>query len=226
MIDKFVSIADAFEGVADGSTILIGGFGASGEPTQLIDALVEHGAKDLTMVANGAGAGGDFGISRLLEHRRVRKVICSFPGRKALVFAELHKAGELELEIVPQGTIAERIRAGGAGIPAFYTATGVGTLLTEGKPTEVFDGVTYVLERAIKADLALIEAWNGDRWGNLTYRTTGRNFNPIMAMAATLTVAQVQHKVELGDLDPETIITPSVFVNRLVHIPHGNPPKF
>ncbi|MBL1421721.1 MAG: 3-oxoacid CoA-transferase subunit A [Alphaproteobacteria bacterium] len=226
MIDKFVAIADAFEGVADGSTILIGGFGASGEPTQLIDALVEQGAKDLTMVANGAGAGGDFGISRLIEHKRVRKVICSFPGRKALVFAEQHKAGEVELEIVPQGTIAERIRAGGAGIPAFYTATSAGTLLGEGKPTEVFDGVTYVLERAIKADLALIEAWNGDRWGNLTYRSTGRNFNPIMAMAAELTVVQVQHKVELGDLDPETIITPGVFVNRMVHIPHGNPPKF
>lgn len=226
MIDKFVAIADAFEGVADGSTILIGGFGASGEPTQLIDALVEQGAKDLTMVANGAGAGGDFGISRLIEHKRVRKVICSFPGRKALVFAAQHKAGEVELEIVPQGTIAERIRAGGAGIPAFYTATSAGTLLGAGKPTEVFDGVTYVLERAIKADLALIEAWNGDRWGNLTYRSTGRNFNPIMAMAAEMTVVQVQHRVELGELDPETIITPGVFVNRMVHIAHGNPPKF
>lgn len=226
MINKFVSIADAFEGVADGSTILIGGFGASGEPTQLIEGLIEQGAKDLTMVANGAGAGGDLGISRLLKHKRVRKIICSFPGRKALTFAEQHKAGEIELEIVPQGTIAERIRAGGAGIPAFYTPTSAGTLLGEGKPTAEFDGVTCVLEHAIKADLALIEAWNGDRWGNLTYRTTGRNFNPIMAMAATLTVAQVQHVVELGALDPETIVTPGVFVNRLVHIPHGNPPKF
>lgn len=226
MIDKFVSLEQAFEGVADGSTVLVGGFGAAGQPVQLIDGLIDHGARELTVVANNAGVGHQ-GLARLLELGRVRKVICSFPrSSDPVVFESLYKAGKIELEIVPQGTIAERIRAAGAGIPAFYTPTGAGTIIARGKPTATFNGQECVLETAIRADLALVEAWNADRWGNLTYRRAGRNFNPIMAMAARLTVVQSQHRVELGDIDPESVVTPGVFVDRVVHIPHGDPPEF
>jgi 3-oxoadipate CoA-transferase alpha subunit len=192
----------------------------------LIDGLIEHGATDLVVVANNAGV-GHHGLARLLELGRVRKVICSFPrSSDPVVFEALYKAGKIELEIVPQGTIAERIRAAGAGVPAFYVQTGVGTMLAAGKPTAEFDGKQYVMERALKADLALVEAWQADRWGNLTYRRAGRNFNPVMAMAATRTVVQTQHRVELGQLDPEVIVTPGIFVDRIIHIPYGDPPGF
>lgn len=223
MIDKFVStVAEAVAGVRDGSTVMIGGFGI-GQPVHLIDGLIEQGAKDLTIVANNAGIGRT-GLARLLELRRVRKVVCSFP-RTAdpVVFDELYRKGELELELVPQGTLAERIRAAGAGIPGFYTATAYGTKLAENKETREFDGRHYVFERALKADVALVEAWQGDRWGNLTYKEAGRNFNPVMATAAGLTVAQVQHVAELGSLEPNAIVTPSIFVNRVVHVPYGDP---
>lgn len=226
MIDKFVNLEEAFEGVADGAVVLVGGFGAAGQPAHLIDALTEHGVKDLTIVANNAGVGHE-GLARLLELERVRKIICSFPrSSDPVVFETLYKAGKIELEIVPQGTIAERIRAAGAGIPAFFTPTGAGTLMAQGKRVEVFNGRPCVLETAINADLALVEAWRADRWGNLTYRRAGRNFNPIMAMAAKLTVVQTQHIAELGEIDPETIVTPGVFVDRVIHIPYGDPPEF
>ncbi len=223
MIDKFVSIvAEAVAGVRDGATVMIGGFGV-GQPVHLIEALIEQGAGDLTIVANNAGIGRT-GLARLLELGRVCKVICSFP-RTAdpVVFDELYRKGALELELVPQGTLAERIRAAGAGIPGFYTATGYGTRLAEGKETREFDGRHYVFERALHADVALIEAWQGDRWGNLVYREAGRNFNPVMATAARLTVAQVQHVVELGALEPNAVVTPGIFVDRVVHIPYGDP---
>ena len=223
MIDKFVSsVTEAVAGIRDGSTVMIGGFGV-GQPVHLIDALIEQGATGLTIVANNAGI-GRAGLARLLELRRVRKVVCSFP-RTAdpVVFDELYKKGEIELELVPQGTLAERIRAGGAGVAGFYTATAYGTKLAEGKETREFDGRRYVFERALHADVALIEAWQGDRWGNLTYKEAGRNFNPVMATAAKLTIAQVQHKVDLGSLEPNAIATPSIFVNRVVHIPYGDP---
>ncbi|MBX3579467.1 MAG: 3-oxoacid CoA-transferase subunit A [Rhizobiaceae bacterium] len=222
-MDKFVSsVTEAVADVRDGSTVMIGGFGV-GQPVHLIDALIEQGATGLTIVANNAGI-GRAGLARLLELRRVRKVVCSFP-RTAdpVVFDELYKKGEIELELVPQGTLAERIRAGGAGVAGFYTATAYGTKLAEGKETCEFEGRHYVFERALHADVALIEAWQGDRWGNLTYKEAGRNFNPVMATAAKLTIAQVQHKVDLGSLEPNAIATPSIFVNRVVHIPYGDP---
>lgn len=223
MIDKFVaSAAEGVAGIRNGSTVMIGGFGV-GQPVHLIEALIEQGAGDLTIVANNSGIGRT-GLARLLELRRVRKVVCSFP-RTAdpVVFDELYKKGEIELELVPQGTLAERIRAAGAGVAGFYTATAYGTKLAEGKETREFDGRQYVFERALPADVALIEAWQSDRWGNLTYREAGRNFNPVMATAAKLTIAQVQHKVELGSLEPNAVVTPSIFVNRVVHIPYGDP---
>ena len=224
MISKFVnSVADALEDVQDGSTILLGGFGAVGQAVHLIEGLIEQGARDLVIVANNAGY-GQIGLAKLLEARRVRRLICSFPriaGSK--VFETLYKNGEVELELVPQGTLAERMRAAGAGIPAFYTPTGVGTLLAEGKEVREIKGRKYVLEEALHGDVALIDAWQADRWGNLTYRQSGRNFNPVCAMAAKLTIAQTQHKVELGELDPESIVTPGVFVDRLVHLPYGDP---
>jgi 3-oxoadipate CoA-transferase, alpha subunit len=223
MIDKFVStVREAMAGVTDGSTVMIGGFGV-GQPAHLIDGLIEQGAGNLTVVCNNAGIGRT-GLARLLELRRVRKVVCSFP-RTAdpVVFDELYRSGDLELELVPQGTLAERIRAAGAGVAGFYTATAYGTKLAEGKETREFDGRHYVFERALHADVALVEAWRGDRWGNLTYRDSGRNFNPVMATAANLTIAQVQHKAELGELEPNVIVTAGIFVNRLVHIPYGDP---
>ena len=224
MIDKIVkSHAEAMAGIKDGSTVLIGGFGAVGQPVQLIDGLIEQGATGLTVVANNAGTGRT-GLARLMELGRVRKIICSFPrSAGSVVFEELFKAGKIELEIVPQGTLAERMRAAGAGIPAFYTATAVGTKLGENKPTIELDGRTYLMERALPGDVALIEAWRADRWGNLTYRSSGRNFNPVMATAAKLTIAQSQHIEELGTLDPEIVVTPGIYVQRVIHVPHGDP---
>lgn len=224
MLDKRVaSAAEAVAGIEDGSTVLIGGFGAVGQPLALIEALIEQGATDLTVVSNNAGTGRN-GLARLLELGRVRRIVCSFPrSAGSVVFEELYRAGRIELEIVPQGTLAERLRAAGAGIPAFYTATAVGTRLAEGKPTREIDGRLYLMERALPGDVALIEAWRADRWGNLTYRQSGRNFNPVMAMAGKRTIVQTQHLAELGELDPEAVVTPGIFVDRVVHVPYGDP---
>lgn len=224
MIDKFVrGIAEAMDGIADGSTILLGGFGAVGQPRQLLDGLIEQGARDLTVVANNAG-NGRVGLARLMELGRVRRVICSFPrSAGSVVFEELYRAGRIELEIVPQGTLAERMRAAGAGIGAFYTPTAYGTQLARGKETREIGGRHQVLEYALPGDVALVEAWQADRWGNLTYRESGRNFNAVMATAATLTIVQTQHVAELGSLDPEAIATPGIYVDRVVHVPYGDP---
>ena len=224
MINKIVqSIADALSGVRDGATVLMGGFGAVGQPDELIEGLIEHGAKDLTVVSNNAGA-GKVGLAKLLAAGRVRKIICSFPRvAGSTVFEDLYRAGKLELEIVPQGTLAERMRAAGAGIPAFYTPTAAGTKLAQGKEVRDFDGRPHVMELALKGDVALVEAWEGDRWGNLTYRESGRNFNPVMAMAAALTVAQVHHIRQLGEIAPDNIHTPGIFVNRVVRVNRGHP---
>ncbi|MCU1417284.1 MAG: 3-oxoadipate CoA-transferase subunit [Schumannella sp.] len=209
-------LAAAVDGVADGSTVLIGGFGLAGQPLALIDALLEQGASELTIVSNNAG-NADFGIARLLANGRVHKVVCSFPRQSdSYVFDELYRAGKVELEVVPQGNLAERIRAGGAGIGGFFTPTGVGTLLAEGKETRVIDGRTYVLESPIRGDVALIGAYRGDQLGNLVYRKTSRNFNPMMATAATLTIASVREIVPVGFLDPEAVVTPGIFVDRVV----------
>lgn len=226
MVDKRIaSMAEALADIRDGSVVLIGGFGSVGQPAALIDALIEQGARDLAVVANNAGVGRS-GLARLLELGRVRKIICSFPrSPDASVFERLYRAGKIDLEIVPQGTLAERLRAAGAGIPAFYVATAVGTRLAQQKETRDIDGRTYILEHALHGDVALVEAWRADRWGNLTYRKSGRNYNPIMAMAARLTIAQAQHIVELGELDPETVVTPGIFVDRVLHIPHEGPKR-
>jgi 3-oxoadipate CoA-transferase alpha subunit len=224
MINKIVqSMADAMAGIKDGSVILVGGFGSIGQPNALIAGLIEQGAKDLTIVANNSGV-GHVGLAALLETRRVRKIICSFP-RTAdpVVFEELWREGAIELECVPQGTMAERMRAAGAGIPAFYTATAAGTKLAEGKEEREFNGRAYILEEALRGDVALVEAWEADRWGNLTYKSSARNFNPVMATAADLTIVQAQHIVELGALDPEMIATPGIYVDRVVHVPYGEP---
>jgi 3-oxoadipate CoA-transferase, alpha subunit len=225
MINKIVqTMAEAMEGICDGSTVLIGGFGSVGQPNELLEGLIEQGATDLVCVANNAGT-GHVGLARLMELGRVRKIICSFPrSTGSVVFEELYKAGKLELEIVPQGTLAERMHAAGAGIPAFFTATSVGTPLAKGKEEREFNGRRYVMEEAIFADVALVEAWEADRWGNLTYRSSGRNFNPVMAMAAKLTIVQTQHVRNLGEIDPERVVTPGIFVNRVLHVPYGDPP--
>ena len=224
MINKVVrSMAEAVAGISDGALVLIGGFGSIGQPNALIEGLIEQGAKDLTIVANNAGVGHN-GLARLMEVGRVRKIICSYPRTSdPVVFEELYRAGRIELEVMPQGTMAERMRAAGAGIPAFYTPTSVGTLLAEGKELREFSGRQYVLEEALAGDVALIEAWGADRWGNLTYKSSARNFNPVMAMAAKLTIAQAQHIVDLGVLDPEQVPTPGIFVQRVVHVPYGEP---
>ncbi|TLU71806.1 3-oxoacid CoA-transferase subunit A [Lichenicoccus roseus] len=224
MIDKRVGdLAAALEGVGDGATVMVGGFGSVGQPNALIEALIEQGARDLTIVANNAGA-GRVGLARLMEAGRVRKIICSFPrSAGSVVFEELFKAGRLELEIVPQGTLAERIRAAGAGIPAFFTATGYGTRLGENKEVREFRGRHYILEESLPADVALVEAWRADRWGNCVYRKSGRNFNAIMATAAALTIVQTQHVAALGEIDPEAVVTPGIFVDRVVHVPYGDP---
>jgi len=220
VINKVVaSAAGAVADIAHGATVMIGGFGTAGMPSELIDALIARGAKDLTIVNNNAG-NGDSGLAALLKARQVKKIICSFPRQTdSWVFDGLYKAGEIELELVPQGNLAERIRAAGAGIGAFYTPTGFGTPLAEGKETRRIDGRDYVLEYPIHADFALIKALRGDRWGNLVYRKTARNFGPIMASAARCTIAQVREIVNLGDLDPEDVVTPGIFVQRVVEVP-------
>jgi 3-oxoadipate CoA-transferase alpha subunit len=225
MIDKTVrSMAEAMAGIKDGSTVLLAGFATIGEPAALIDGLIEQGAKDLTIASNSAGRGHE-GLAKLIELGRVRKLIATFARRGvAVAFEPLYRAGKIELEVLAQGTLAERMRAAGAGIPAFYTATGVGTKLAEGKEVREFDGRAYLLERALYGDVGLVEAWQADRWGNLTYRSSGRNFNPIVAMAAKLTIVQTQHMVELGALHPDHIHTPGIFVHRVLHVPYGDPP--
>ncbi|MGO4331132.1 3-oxoacid CoA-transferase subunit A [Cupriavidus sp. 2TAF22] len=217
MIDKLYRTArEAVDDVHDGATIAIGGFGGAGMPDALIDALIEQGATDLTVVSNNAG-NGDHGLAALLKTRRVRKLVCSFPRqRDAYVFEALYRAGQIELEVVPQGTLAERLRAAGSGIGAFYTPTGFGTLLAEGKETRQIDGRGYVLEYPIHVDVALINAAAADRWGNLVYNKTARNFAPVMAMAASQTIAAVTRVCELGEMDPEAIVTPGIFVSRVV----------
>ena len=219
MIDKTVpTVAAAIEDIPDGATIMIGGFGRAGQPVELIDALIAHGAKNLTIVNNNAG-NGDTGLAALLANKQVRKIVCSFPRQSdSWVFDGLYRAGEIELELVPQGNLAERIRAAGAGIGAFFSPTGVGTQLANGKEEREIDGRRYVLEYPIKADFALISALRADRWGNLVYRETARNFGPIMASAATTTIAQVDEIVELGSLDPEAVVTPGIFVDRVVAV--------
>ena len=217
MINKIVpSVAEAVADIRDGATVMIGGFGTAGLPSELIDALIAQGARNLTVVNNNAG-NADTGLAALLKTKRVRKIICSFPRQTdSWVFDALYRAGEIELELVPQGNLAERIRAAGAGIGAFFTPTGYGTLLAEGKETREIGGRHYVLEYPIHADYALIKADRADRWGNLVYRKSARNFNPVMAMAGKITAVQVNELVELGTLDPEAIATPGIFVDRVV----------
>ena len=227
MIDKFVrSMAEAMNGIRDGSTVLIAGFGEVGAPHALIEGLIEQGAAGLTLVVNSAGrahAPGrpTQGVARLIELGRVRKVITSFV-RSTSVAGEAVRAGRLEAEVVPQGTLAERIRAAGAGIPAFFTPTGAGTLVEEGKEVREYDGRPCILERALPGDVALIEAWMADRWGNLIYRDSSRNFNPIMAMAGKLTIVQTHHVCDLGQLPANEIVTPGIFVDRVLHVPAGD----
>ena len=224
MINKIAaSVAEALQGARDGATVLMGGFGAVGKANQLIEGLLETGVRDLTVVANNAGY-GQVGLARLLRELRVRKLICSFPRiAGSTIFEDLYSAGRIELELVPQGTLAERMRAAGAGIPAFYTPTAAGTELARGKELREFNGRPHVMEPALHGDIALVEAWEADRWGNLTYRASGRNFNPVCAMAAKLTIVQAQHIRDLGEIDPEHVVTPGIFVDRVVHIPHGDP---
>lgn len=219
MIDKTVgSVGEAVAGIPDGATIMIGGFGRAGQPVELIDALIAQGASELTIINNNAG-NGDTGLAALLARKRVRRILCSFPRQHdSWVFDGLYRAGEIELELVPQGNLAERIRAAGAGIGAFYSPTGVGTELAAGKEIREIDGRPYALEYPIKADVALISAYRGDRWGNLVYRKTARNFGPIMAAAATRTIVQVDEIVPLGSLDPESIVTPGIYIDRLVAV--------
>ena len=218
MIDKFVhSVAAALDGVPDGATILLPGFGDVGMPTALLEGLIAQGAKDLVLVCNSGGRDGS-AVARLLTLGRVRKLICSFV-RPASDAGRLLLAGKLEVEVVPQGTLAERIRAAGAGIPAFYTPTAADTVLAEGREVREIGGRRCLLEYPLPGDVALIDAWQADRWGNLTFRETQRNFNPIMAMAAGLTVAQTRHSVPLGAIPPEHVMTAGIFVNRVVHVP-------
>ena len=222
MISKIVpDLEAALAGIQDGAVVLIGGFGGAGQPHELIDGLIVQGAKELTIVCNNAGS-GDTGIAALLASGQVRRVVCSFPRQAdSYVFDRLYRAGKVELELVPQGTLAERIRAGGAGFGGFFTRTAVGTELAEGKEIRHIDGDDYILESPIKADVAIIKAYRADRWGNLVYRKTARNFGPIMATAAKLTIAQVSDIVELGELDPEAIVTPGAYVKRVVKIVGG-----
>lgn len=217
MIDKHVESADAaVADISDGTTIMVGGFGPAGQPCELLDALIRRHPRDLTLISNNAG-NADFGLAALLKAGCVRKVICSFPRQAdSWVFDDLYRRGEIELELVPQGNLAARIQAGGSGLGGIYTPTGYGTQLAEGKETRVIDGKNYVFELPLKADFSLIKAEKGDRWGNLLYYKTGRNFGPIMAMAATCTIAEVNNFAQLGELDPESIITPGIFVQRLV----------
>lgn len=228
MIDKFVrSMAEAMNGIRDGSTVLIAGFGDVGTPNALLDGLIEQGATDLTVVVNSAGrvrAPGQpaEGIAKLIELGRVRKVIASFV-RSQSVAGELVRAGRMEAEVIPQGTLAERLRAAGAGIPAFFTPTGANTLVAEGKEVREYGGRPCILEHALPGDVALVEAWMADRWGNLIYRDSSRNFNPVMAMAGALTIVQTHHVTDLGQLPANEIVTPGIFVDRVLHVAAGDP---
>jgi len=220
MINKRVAdVHDAVKDIFDGATVMVGGFGEAGSPIELLHALIDHGARDLTVVNNNTGS-GHVGLAALIENKQVRKMICSFPRTaNSTVFPDLYRAGEIELELVPQGTLAERIRAGGAGIPAFYTATSVNTPLAEGKELRSFGDRQFVLEMGLTADFALLKSQQADRHGNLTYNKTARNFAPIMAMAAATTIVQTSQYLEAGQIDPEHVITPGLFVNRIVYIP-------
>ena len=222
MINKIVaSPVEAVADIFDGAVVMIGGFGEAGSPIELIHALIDQGAKDLTVISNNTGS-GHVGLAALIAHRRVKKMICSFPRTaNSKVFPELYKNGEIELELVPQGTLAERIRSGGAGIPAFYTPTSVGTPLSEGKETRDFNDRTYVLQHALKADFSLVKCKAADRYGNLVYNKTARNFGPIMCTAANTTIVQAKQIVELGDIDPEAVVTPGIFVSKVVEV--GDP---
>ena len=221
MNNKIVnSCAEAVDGIFDGATIMIGGFGEAGSPVELIHALIDHGAKNLTVVSNNTGS-GYVGLAALIANKQVKKMVCSFPRTaNSTVFAELYSAGEIELELVPQGTLAERIRAGGAGIPAFYTPASVNTPLAEGKEARMFNGKEYVLEYGIKADFSLVKCKNADRYGNLVYNATARNFNPIMCAAAQETIVQAKTIVDAGQIDPETVITPGIYVKKVIEINH------
>ena len=219
MIDKRCpTVAAAVADIPDGATVMVGGFGASGSPIELIHALIDHGARDLTVVNNNTG-NGEVGLAALIGNGQVRKMICSFPrSSQSRVFPELYREGRIELELVPQGTLAERIRAAGAGIPAFYTPTSVGTVLAEGKEMREFDGRSYVMEPWLKADFALVKCELADPFGNLTYNKTARNFSPLMCMAARTTIVQAREVVPAGGIDPEHVITPGIFVNRVVEV--------
>ena len=219
MINKIVdSAAEAVAGIFDGATVMISGFGEAGSPVELIHALVDQGAKNLTVVSNNAGS-GHVGLAALIENRQVSKIICSFPRTTiSVVFPEMYRRGEIELELVPQGTLAERIRAGGAGIPAFYTPASVNTPLAEGKEVRKFNGRDYVLEHAIKADFSLVKCHTTDKYGNLVYNKTARNFGPVMCMAAKTTIVQARKIVKLGEIDPECVVTPGIFVHRVVEV--------
>lgn len=219
MIDKRVAdAATAVADIADGSTVMIGGFGEAGSPIELIHALIDQGATGLTVVNNNTGS-GEVGLAALIKAGRVSKMICSYPRTaNSTVFPELYRSGRTELELVPQGTLAERIRAGGAGIPAFYTATGVGTLLEDGKERRTFDGRDYLMERGLTADIALIKAKAADSQGNLVFNKTARNFSPVMATAAEVTIVQANTLVDVGSIDPETVVTPGIFVDRIIEV--------
>ncbi len=220
MIDKLAAnAAEAVSDIHDGATVMIGGFGEAGSPIELIHALVDHGARELTVVSNNTGS-GRVGLAALIANGQVRKMVCSYPrSANSLVFPELFRAGKIELELVPQGTLAERIRAGGAGIPAFYTPAAAGTRLAEGKETRAFNGQEYLMEYGLRADFALVRAERADRYGNLVYNKTARNFGPIMCTAAETAIVQVREVVEAGGIDPECVVTPGIFVERLVQVP-------
>lgn len=221
MINKrFSSAAAAVQDIHDGATVMIGGFGEAGSPIELIHALIDYGARELTVISNNTGS-GRVGLAALIANGRVRKMICSYPrSANSTVFPELYRRGEIELELVPQGTLAERIRAGGAGVPAFFTATAVGTVLAESKESRRFEGREYVMERGLRADFALVKAERADRYGNLVYHRTARNFSPVMCTAAETTIVQVKEIVEVGAIDPEVVVTPGIFVQRLVVVEH------
>jgi 3-oxoadipate CoA-transferase alpha subunit len=221
MIDKVVQSAnEAVAGIFDGATVMISGFGEAGSPVELIHALIDNGAKNLTVISNNAGS-GHVGLAALIENRQVTKIICSFPRTAiSVVFPEFYKKGEIQLELVPQGTLAERIRAGGAGIPAFYTQTSVNTILSEQKEKRNFSGIEYVLEYAIKADFSLVKCSVADKYGNLLYNKTARNFGPIMCMAGETTIVQAKRIVEAGEINPEHVVTPGIFVHRVVEVSH------
>lgn len=219
MINKIInSTKEAVADIFDGATIHISGFGEAGSPVELIHALIDNGAKNLTIVSNNAGS-GNVGLAALIENKQVKKIICSFPRTPiSVVFPEMYRKGEIELELVPQGTLAERIRAAGAGIPAFYTPASVNTPLAKGKETRVFNSKTYVMEHALNADFALVKCFAADKYGNLIYNKTARNFGPIMCMGAKTAIVQAKKIVELGEIDPECVVTPGIFVKRVVEV--------